>query len=281
VAGVADDPALLAAFAAVPREAFLGPPPWRIRIGVGPQRGDRQVPADPVLVYQDALFALAPERGVNNGSPSLHAWMLYRLAPRPGYRVLHVGVGGGYYTALLAEMVGPGGRVTAVEIDPALAEVARANLRGYVQVEVLAADAAAHPAGEVDRVYVNASVGRPAAPWVARLAPGGRLVFPLGVAPPARVAGGPRHAEVGGAFLMERVAAVGRPLRAEWLGPAYFVHVEGALAPDGPEAAALRRSLARRDADFVRSLHWGDPQPAPERCWFWSPGWSLGYDPPG
>jgi protein-L-isoaspartate(D-aspartate) O-methyltransferase len=211
VAGVADDPALLAAFAAVPREAFLGPPPWRTRTGAGPRRGD---------------------------------W--------------------------------------AVEIDPALAEAARANLRGYAQVEVLAADAAAHPAaGEVDRVYVNASVGRPAAPWIDRLAPGGRLVFPLGVAPPARTAGGPRHADLGGAFLVERVAAgAGRPLRAEWLGPAYFVHAEGALAPDGAEAAALRRSLNGRGADFARSLHWGGPQPPPERCWFWSPGWSLGYDPP-
>ncbi len=53
---------------------------------------------DPVVLYQDVLVALAPERGVNNGSPSLHALWLDRLAPQAGERVVHIGAGTGYYS---------------------------------------------------------------------------------------------------------------------------------------------------------------------------------------
>jgi hypothetical protein len=67
-------------FAAVRREDFLGDEPWRIA-------GGAALPVnDPVYVYQDAVLALAPERGVNNGSPSLHAKMLNDLAVEPAHR---------------------------------------------------------------------------------------------------------------------------------------------------------------------------------------------------
>jgi protein-L-isoaspartate(D-aspartate) O-methyltransferase len=88
------DPRVEAAFAAVARETFLGDPPWLIADLRG---GYRPLPcADPVLAYQDVLFALARDRGVNNGSPSLHARLLGALAAKPGERVVHVGAGTGY-----------------------------------------------------------------------------------------------------------------------------------------------------------------------------------------
>ena len=67
------------------------------------------------------LVVLDPARGLNNGSPSLHALMLHHLAVRPGDRVLHVGAGAGYYSAMLAELAGPEGSVIAIEYDPRLA----------------------------------------------------------------------------------------------------------------------------------------------------------------
>jgi protein-L-isoaspartate(D-aspartate) O-methyltransferase len=68
---------LHAALASVPREVFLGQAPWSILKVPG---GSQTLPSnDPIYAYQDVLFALSPERGVNNGSPSLHARMLHEL----------------------------------------------------------------------------------------------------------------------------------------------------------------------------------------------------------
>jgi protein-L-isoaspartate(D-aspartate) O-methyltransferase len=94
------------AFATVPREHFLGTAPWLILHNTG--QGYVPLPTnDPVYAYQDALFALARERGVNNGSPSLHARMMNALDPAVGSTIAHIGAGTGYYSAILAELVGP------------------------------------------------------------------------------------------------------------------------------------------------------------------------------
>jgi protein-L-isoaspartate(D-aspartate) O-methyltransferase len=53
----------------------------------------------------------------------------------PGEQVLHLGCGTGYYTAIIAELVGSAGRVTAVEIDATLARKARAALADGPQVK--------------------------------------------------------------------------------------------------------------------------------------------------
>jgi protein-L-isoaspartate(D-aspartate) O-methyltransferase len=58
--------------------------------------------SDPVVLYQDLLFALQAERQVNNGSPSLHASGLHQLALQQGQTVCHIGAGSGYYTAIIA-----------------------------------------------------------------------------------------------------------------------------------------------------------------------------------
>ena len=110
-----DNPPIEAAYAAVPREAFLGPAPWTAS---SPFTGYRPLSGrDPVVLYQDLLIALDPARGVNNGSPSLHAKLLEALGPKPGEHIVHAGAGAGYYSAILAELVGPTDRVTAVEFD--------------------------------------------------------------------------------------------------------------------------------------------------------------------
>jgi protein-L-isoaspartate(D-aspartate) O-methyltransferase len=167
------------AFAAVPRERFLGPGPWRILPDVQLKQPFLTPDDAPHWLYHDVLVAIDPARSLNNGMPSFWAHNLDHLDLQRGERVLQVGAGTGYYSALLAEMTGPQGRVTAVEFDDALAARARVNLEPWRHVAVVAGDGRAHDAGEVDAIVVFAGSTHPAPLWLDRLADGGRLIMPL------------------------------------------------------------------------------------------------------
>jgi protein-L-isoaspartate(D-aspartate) O-methyltransferase len=272
LADIESDSRLEEAFAAVPRERFLGPAPWQMSrqsMGYGTLHSQ-----DPVVLYQDALFALASNRGVNNGSPSLNARWLHALGLREGERVAHIGAGTGYYTAIIAHLVGEKGHVIAVEFDPALAEHARANLADSPNVTVIAGDGVDWPKDDVDAVYVNFSVERPAEAWLGHLRLGGRLIFPLGVPRPKPRPWGGFHALYGSGFCVSRQTG---GFSARWLNPASFVCAEGRLSQPGPERERLKGSFERGGVEFVRSLIWREPA-LPERCWFTGSGWSLSYD---
>lgn len=164
------------AFSAVRREDFLTAPPWRI---FSPGGGIvEKITEDPADLYEDVLVVLDARQGINNGQPSLHAAWLAAVAPRSGEHSVHVGIGAGYYTAILAELVGRTGRVDAYEIDPALAALAQRNLSGLAQVTVHAASGAGRDLPEADVVYVNAGAFAPDPTWLRALRPGGRLIFP-------------------------------------------------------------------------------------------------------
>ena len=113
------------AFATVPRERFLGPGPWHIIppkwMGAAYETPD----SDPRQVYHDVLVAIDPARSLNNGEPGLWARLFDQLNLRPGGRIMQVGAGTGYYSAVLAEIVGTTGAVVAVEYDAGLAAAAR------------------------------------------------------------------------------------------------------------------------------------------------------------
>ena len=174
------------AFAAVPREKFMPAGRWTL----AGQRGAIPLPDNnPALLYQDALFALKPSKGINNGEPSLHARMLSHLNVQPGDRIVHVGAGTGYYSAILAELAGPQGQVTAVEFDAELAEMAAANLQDRSNVGVVHDDGARHPQAEAERIYVNFAVERPAQRWIDGLS----STWPAGVS-----AGCPRRIRFAG-----------------------------------------------------------------------------------
>jgi protein-L-isoaspartate(D-aspartate) O-methyltransferase len=262
------------AFATVRREDFLGSEPWQlVRWPPAPPLPQN----DPAVIYQDVLIALQPGRGVNNGSPSLHAKMLHDLAVEPGQHIAHIGAGTGYYTAMLAELTGPAGRVTAFELDETLAEQAKANLTAWRNVTVFAADGASEPTEPVDRIYVNFAVAAPTASWIERLAPGGRLLFSLGAPRPDVREKFPRHSAQGGVFIVDKTA---NGLAAHWLYPAYYVCAEGKLAADGEAELALYNAFERGGFEFIKSLRWNQPAD-PLRCWYWTPRWSLGYDDVG
>ncbi len=175
VAGSTDE-RLIAAFSSVHREDFVGPGPWSIFIGSGYLSTTSD---DPRFVYQDLLVGLAPERGINNGEPSLHARCLAAVMPRFGETVVHIGAGTGYYTALLAALVGTMGQVTAFEIAIDLAERAKGNLRGLPNVHVIAGSGAESSLPNADVIYVNAGATHPLESWLDALNLGGRLIFPL------------------------------------------------------------------------------------------------------
>ncbi|WP_202326215.1 protein-L-isoaspartate O-methyltransferase family protein [Mesorhizobium sp. 113-3-9] len=169
------DPRLEEVFASVPREAFLGPGPWTIVAGNGRVTTPS---ADPSHIYQNVLVALDADKGINNGEPFLHAMWIGKLAPKLGETVTHIGAGTGYYTALLARLVSPGGTVTAFELDDKLADLARRNLKAYGNATVVHGDAVTTPLPPSDIIYVNAGVVAPPAGWLKALRPGGRMIFP-------------------------------------------------------------------------------------------------------
>src|SRR5215469_7416634 len=118
---------LVSAFATVPREVFIGPAPWSIwDPETAPPLADGKIPYavvtedDPSVLYRDVLVALDAGRGLNNGQPSLWALVYDRIGIVPGDRIVHIGCGVGYYTAVLAEMTGAGGSVVALDIEPYL-----------------------------------------------------------------------------------------------------------------------------------------------------------------
>jgi protein-L-isoaspartate(D-aspartate) O-methyltransferase len=177
-----ESPALIRAFARVPRERFLGSSPWFVApaVSLGPTR--YRPTEDPRDLYHDLLVALHPAQFLNNGQPSAVARLIAALDLGPGARVLHVGCGAGYFTAILAETVGEDGTVLALEIESDLAARAAANLQAYQQVTVLNRDGAHFDPGPCDAILVNASVTHPYPAWLDRLSEGGVLLLPLAVA---------------------------------------------------------------------------------------------------
>src|ERR1700682_1432034 len=191
--------ALVAAFGKVPREQFLGPGPWQIPIldtcGAAIGGGSREAKyrstetADPRHLYHNVAIAIDPSRNLNNGQPGSLASWIDALELKEGDHVIHIGCGVGYYTAIIAEVVGPKGRVTGIEIDPDLALRARHNLSHLVHVEVLEANGGDYNPPPADAIFVNAGATHARPAWLHALRPGGRLIFPLTIAAEPNVHG--------------------------------------------------------------------------------------------
>ena len=246
------------AFATVPRERFLAPGPWLVFAG------DSYIEtpsADPVFAYQDVVVALSPSQRINNGEPSLHARCLANVAPRPGEHVLLVGVGGGYYTAILAALVAPDGHVEAFEIDPILAATAARNLADVANITVRCRSGAEPPLPASDVIYVNAGAAKPLPVWLDSLTPGGRLIFPLT----------PTWG-LGGMLLVTRAAA---GFAARIVCPAQFIPAVG--AQDEAMNARLKQAFKRGDWHAVRSLH--RDRPPDDTSWVAGDDWWLSTHP--
>jgi protein-L-isoaspartate(D-aspartate) O-methyltransferase len=165
------------AFATVERERFAGPGPWEVAVAA-PEGYISTESDDPRILYQNILIGLDSGKGINNGEPSLHAKCLDEANPQRADVVVHVGAGTGYYTSILAQLVGPEGYVHAYELEPEIASRAIENLAATSNVAVYAQSAITSlPMANV--IYVNAGSTHPPAQWLDALALGGRLVMPL------------------------------------------------------------------------------------------------------
>jgi protein-L-isoaspartate(D-aspartate) O-methyltransferase len=131
-----------------------------------------------LAAYQDTPLPIGFDKTVSQ--PFIGALMIDLLGLAGGERVLEIGTGLGYQAALLAEL---GAAVWSVEVVEEFAEAARARLHGLgLDVAVRVGDGTRGWAEHApfDRILVTAAAKAPPPALVAQLAPGGRMVIPLG-----------------------------------------------------------------------------------------------------
>ena len=186
------------------------------------RRVPRHLFVDPSLqerAYEDTPLPIGERQTISQ--PYMVAIMSEALDLRAGERVLEVGTGSGYQTAVLAEL---GARVVSLERIPVLAERAQRllHLLGYddrVQVEVVDGTLGWAPRAPYDGIVVTAGAPQIPRPLVEQLAPEGRLVLPMGedeVQTLVRIRRGPRG------------------LEEEYLGECRFVKLLGSYGWEDP-----------------------------------------------
>jgi protein-L-isoaspartate(D-aspartate) O-methyltransferase len=254
-AGLPPGSELASAFASTPRERFVGPPPWKIFAG----HNYMETPSDdPACLYQDVVVSLGGVGHLNNGQPTLHAFCIAALDPSKGERVVHIGAGTGYYTTLLAKLVGETGAVDAYEIEPTLAQRATNNLAELPHVNVHHRSGTVGPLPECDVLYVNAGATHPLDVWLDALRSNGRLIVPL------------TPSEGYGAMLYIAKHEDGT-YSARFLMEAQFVPCIGAR--DEAAAQKLTRLFRKKNWMKVKSLHRNEGPD--DSCWCSGPGWWL------
>lgn len=267
-------PGLAEAFANVPREKFLGPPPWhlgspegRALSAAGIVHSAYTPVDDPRDVYHNVVVSIDRAKDINNGQPSALARWIDALALKPGDRVYHLGCGVGYYTGIIAEVVGVGGSVVGLELEPDLAARAGENLSGYPQVRIESGDGAAFDPGECDAVLVNCGVTHPQPLWLDRLRGGGRLVVPFTIS---------MNPKIGQGLMMKIVRS----------GDSYSTHVVSTLAiysggslRDAALELQLKKSLTTGGLLKLKSVRRDAHEPG-ENCVVHAPGVCLSLAEP-
>lgn len=252
-------PGLADAFATVERERFLPPGPWDV-LSVGDFTPmtvppPRKTPdADPRRVYHNIGIAIDAERRLFNGHPGTLASWIDALALASGAHVLHIGCGLGYYTAIMGHLVGPSGRIVAVEVDETLASACRANLRSMPWIDVRHGDGATAFGEAFDAILVNAGVTHPREEWLDALPIGGRLILPLTVR---------MQETIGKGFMM----AIVRGPEAWTVRPAGVVAIYSAIGlRDDALNAALGQAMTKSPWPPVKTLRRDRHEPSPS-CW--------------
>jgi protein-L-isoaspartate(D-aspartate) O-methyltransferase len=155
-----EDPLLLAAMGAVPRESFV---PGHLQ----------------EFSYEDSALPIEASQTISQ--PYIVARMLDLAEIEPGDKVLEVGAGSGYAAAVMSRMAN---KVFAMERHEELAKLARGRLKrlGYANAEIICADGTKGLVEEAPFQAIIVSAGGPHVPEALKqqLAIGGRLIIPIG-----------------------------------------------------------------------------------------------------
>lgn len=238
-AGQLRSPEVERAMDAVPRELFT-PPATSLRDAY----------ADQVVVLA-ADASGAPLSTVSQ--PAIVALMLEQLGVRAGDRVLEIGTGSGYNTALLAELTGPYGWVGSIDVDGRLVTGAAARLGELAPGQGTTLDLrrgdgwlGAPDAAPFDRIESTVGVDDLPPAWCGQLAEGGLLVAPLWLRP--------------GLELSVAMRRSGRLLHSDSVAPCGFLQLRGPHAAEphgrrlGRGIAVVGDGLTAKDAEVIRTL---------------------------
>jgi len=141
---------------------------------------------DDIKVLAEINEAMPIGHSQTISQPLTVAFMLEQLQPKPGDKILDIGSGSGWTTALLAEIAGKKGKVTAIEIIPELKKFGEKNVSKYNfvkmgMVQFICADGSLGYEKEApyDKILVSASASKVSKDWKNQLRVGGRIVAPI------------------------------------------------------------------------------------------------------
>lgn len=144
-------------------------------------RADFVLPEDIFLTNVDAPLPIGHNQTISQ--PSTVAFMLEQLEPRPGDKILDLGSGSGWTTALLGEIVGENGRVIGLEIVPELVKFGQNNIKKYSSqnIKIILAQKTLGSPEEApfDRILVSAAGTELPIELVEQLKIDGRMIVPI------------------------------------------------------------------------------------------------------
>jgi protein-L-isoaspartate(D-aspartate) O-methyltransferase len=158
--GVLKTKRVIGAFRKVPRENFVPP-------------------ALKGAAYYDSPLPIPAGQTIS--APHMVAVMTEWMNVRDGQKVLEIGTGSGYQSAILS-VLNPRGKIYTIEVQPELAESAKENLRGYKNVDVFSGDGSLGlpECAPYDRIMATAGCPSVPRPWIEQLKGGGKILAPIG-----------------------------------------------------------------------------------------------------
>jgi protein-L-isoaspartate(D-aspartate) O-methyltransferase len=234
--GSLDDSRIEATFRAVPRHLFLPD-------------------VSPDLVYTDEALPIDRHQSgrvlSSCSQPSMIATMLAQLRLEPGHNVLEIGAGTGYNAALIQSLSGAESRVTTIELDKDMYNLARDNFQRLgvgSRINLVNADGAMGyaPRASYDRIIASVSIWDVPAAWKQQLKPGGILVAPIWL-DSLQVSAAFRQQADGSLTSEENVPCGFVSLRGPAAGPNMYRRVE--------TSALMLASFASARLDTA-ALHW-------------------------
>lgn len=253
--------ALFEAFASIPRHEFLGSGPWRLMSegldGLVVPKGELS------WLYHNSAIELDRAKRLNNGVPGWWANLLDAARIEQGDRILHIGCGTGYYTAIMAALTGQTGSILALDVDSRNVRRAKQSLRSWKQVSVELRNGLTVESGAFDVVIVSAGINYIPRQWIQVVAPGGRLILPLA----ART----KQTDKATFGELTRIRRNRNTFTATFIGPVGIYPFIGANSPT--LNSSLRHALRDRPkgALHVRT----DRHRREERCWYHTRGTCL------